>query len=347
MPQTIENANDTIGLPWLEWPNPEFLPAALVGLQMQAEGNDLILFAGEGEERIGLATDQAIADLGGHVIFPNEFVSRLPIDLRAQVINARIQAARDHEVVAVRENGRFSAFIPSNREMLTYRETAELSWETLTAVVGDSLTIERATVGGGSGMNLQLMTQLERPITRRLGDALSAGIQVRQDYGHSPEISLYIKRLVCLNGMTANRTEFSWARRAESSREHQQLWLRDGIAAALTNFQQIVDRSRTMAQTAVEGDPEEALLERARAMGVPRRHFGTLREAWRVEEDRSEWGMVNAITRMATHTALPGDLGRRLQDAAGSWATNFDIVDCRLPRPVAERVGAHIISGTD
>lgn len=347
METTMMPATDDVTelMPWAEWPNPQIMPCALRGLVMLHEDGSLVLYAGRGDERIGPATEGGLHELSRKVDFPSEFVTKLPLELRASVINDRIQAARECEVAAVLEDGRFSALLPSVRETLTYRETAELAYDTLRSVVPE-ISVDHASASG-RGMQLRLLTSIERPVTRRVGDILAAGVAVRQDYGLTTEISLYARRLVCLNGMTANRTEFSWTRRSEGSAEHQRLWLRDSVLAALGAFGQLVDRSRQMATTTVDGEPEQALLERARAMGLPRRHFAALIDAWRAEKDPSEWGLMNAITRLATHSALPGSLGARMQEAAGTWAHNFDIVECRLPRPVAERCGARDIRTVD
>lgn len=334
-------------LPWEEWTEPQFVPADLGGLRVRPEGSDLVLYAGaqegfDGAERLGAATPSGLHDFAHALDFPVDFVNKLPLDLRASVINSRVEAAREREVSPVLEDGRWTAFVRGARQILPYRETAQLTWDTVREIVGDQLTIDHAGIGT-RGLTLTLLTGVERPITRRVGDILSAGIQVRQDYGGSHEVSLFTRRLICLNGMTGGHNEWHWSRPSESSAEHQRLWLREGVVAALGSFQGLVDRAREMAETPVEGEPEEALIERARALGVPRRHHSALLDAWRQEEDASEWGMVNALTRMATHNGLPGDLGRRLQRTAGEWTGNFDIVTARLPLPVAQRVGARII----
>ena len=329
---------DEPGLPWHDLPEPRFYPATLGGRRTEAREEALVLF--HGDDELGVGERAGLHALSNEIVQPADFLGKLPPPLRAQVYNARIAAARDREVLVVLEGGRFTGLMPGGRGVLTYRETCNLAHETVAAVV-PGVTVDRFTAGA-DGLELRLVTDLVRPVTRRVGDALAAGVQVRQHYSGEQSVGLYTKRLICLNGMTSARADFSWANRRELSAPHQRQWLRDGVVAALGAYQGLVARAERMAAVTVDA-PEEALAERAAAIGAPRALLPALRAAWREEEDATEWGIINSLTRLATHGGLPRSLGRRLQHAAGEWVQNFEIVDCRLPRPVAERCGAQNI----
>jgi hypothetical protein len=173
---------------------------------------------------------------------------------------------------------------------------------------------------------------------------LSLGMLVEHAYGVFLGASLYVERLSCLNGMTTTKQAFQWKMSAGAGAQRSQLdWVLVGVANALAAFDDVVEKARMMAAVSVGGDAERMLLERARAMRLPRGYDDALLAAWRVEPDQTEWGMLNAFTRFATHSDTLNDRQRAsLQHTAGEWAERFDMVSARLPRPIAEAVGASI-----
>lgn len=328
--------------PWNEWPTPRILTAGMDDLNVVASNGGLVLR--NGQEEVARTSFRGLQQMSHKVGFDAKFIGQLTLPTQALVINERLRsvARADRKEVALVCNGdEFTNFLPSVREVLTYQETADVAFDTMTGVYGD-LTIDHARLIDGA-MSLRLMTDVEQPVTRAVGDALQMGVEVRQDYGASWEVDLYIKRLSCLNGMSSWGQEFSWRNREQGTRDHQRLWLAEGIAEALGAYEEMVSRSRLMASTRFEGDPEAALRERARSMGLPRRHHAALFAAFAEEPGDTEWDLLNAFTRVGTHAGLPNGLGRRVQEAAGDWSREFDLVTARLPRPIANRVGATII----
>jgi hypothetical protein len=329
-------------MPWHSWTTPRIITTTMDQLSVRDLDGGLML-AHNGEVQ-GPATRRGLQELSWKVGFDAGFIlDKLPRQIGSEVINHRIGAYRaDKEVAVILEDNQFTAFLPSARQILPYAETAQTAYETMREAFGE-VQIDHASVAGQGGMNLRLLTDLDQPITRRVGDSLQMGILVRQDYGETIDVSLYLRRLICLNGMTSNQTQFSWQNKFEGSREHQRTWLSSSIAEALGAYEGIVDRSRQMASTRFEGDPESALRERARAMGFPARHLPALFAAYAEEPGQSEWDLLNAVTRVATHAGLPNNLGPRLQTVAGDWARSFDVVTARMPRPLAVSVGARIL----
>jgi hypothetical protein len=186
------------------------------------------------------------------------------------------------------------------------------------------------------------MTAVDMPVTRRKGDILQMGVDVRQHYGETVAVALYCKRLVCLNGMMVNERAFEWTQRQTGTVDHQIAWLRTAIAGALEAYETLVARAKQMAETPIHGDPHNILREHARAMRLPERRLPALLEAFDAEPDPTSWGLLNAFTRLATHGGLPQRLSRSLMQASGQWVHDFDLVTCRLPRPMAIAVGAEI-----
>lgn len=329
-------------MPWAKWPNPRVITTTMDDLRI-IPGNERDILMTDRGEPIGLATRRGLQELSWKVGFDAGFVTdKLPVHLATDVINHRIAADRaDREVCLVVEGDRFTSFLPAVREVLPYQETAQVAHNVMSDLFG-RVTVDYADAR--EGMSVRLLTDLEQPVTRKKGDVLQMGVQVRQDYGTSITVDLYLRRLVCLNGMTAASTDFSWQNKFEGTRAHQTLWLSASIAEALGVYDQVVTRSRLMASTRFDGDPETALRERARAMKFPMRHFAALLEAFQAEPGNSEWDLLNAMTRVATHAGLPNNLGSRMQAVAGEWSRAFDVVTARMPRPLAVATGARIIA---
>lgn len=326
--------------PWANWSTPEVRPVSLSELTVHLGDNGFTLY--EGDEVIADATHRGLQEMSRLVGFDTDFVtSKLPGGLAADVINHRIAASKDKTVAVITEDGRFTSLVPSVRELLTYSETAQEVYDLMNGVYGD-IHIDFAGQTD-RGMHLRLMTDIQQRISPATGDVMGMGIDVRQDYGETTNIRLYLRRLVCLNGLSAQEQAFSWQNRLEGGRDYQRLFLADGIARALGAYDNIVDRSRVMAQTPFEGTPEEALRLRATAMNFPLRNIGDVIQAFEMEPGETEWHLLNAFTRVGTHSALPGQLGQRTLQAAGEWANNFDIVTCRMPRPMAVKAGAQIV----
>lgn len=331
-------------LPWAAWPAPDTFPAKLKDLSVRNEAGRLIL-VGEQGDAIAPVNANGMQQLGWNAVFPVEFVNRFndAPDLQAQIINHRIQngdrAEKQYTVVV--ENGEFANFFPGWRGVAPFQQVAQTAFNALRDVYGTGVELDDCRQGNGK-MALRLLTNLQEPVTRKTGDVLQMGIQIDQDYGQQINLALYVRRLVCLNGMTAEAQEFKWKTRSEGSVEHQLAWVTTGIGAVVGAFNGIVERARLMADTPVNGDARNILQEHARAMRFPSRYFGRLVDAFEQEPEMTQWGILNAFTRVATHS-LSGETQRTFQASAGGWTQEFDLVNARLPRPVAVRLGAEIV----
>jgi len=348
MSQTIEKPaiDGEVILPWREWSAPRFHEISLGDLRVTCEDDKLVLKDLSANDVIGEASDATLWTISDEVDMPFNFISKLPKSMRVDIFNNRIEAARDREVMLVvdpsDELPQVSSFIRRNLGILSYQETCEIAYETLGLTLPEEPTVDHAFVGA-RGMTLRLLTPLEMPVTRKVGDTLGMGIEINQFYGTTTDVSLFMRRLICLNGMTRDAQTFQWRRAAESTPEFQRMWLRESIVNSMSNYEQTVERAQMMAVTRLEGDPREALMARARAAGIPARHHESLWTAFQAEPEPTEWGIANAMTRLATHTALPGQLNRRMRAIAGEWTGAFDLCTARLPRPVAEHIGAEIV----
>ena len=207
---------------------------------------------------------------------------------------------------------------------------------------GENLTIKEAALENGV-MRLLILTPQVMPVTPALGDTLQRGIMFESDYGGTMKLGLWADRLVCLNGMRRESTDWKWMKRNDATPERQLDWIRAAILGTEAEFEEMVENAVTMAATEIDGDPREVLVQRANAMRIPKRYHNNLLRAFDQEPGTTEWHILNAITYMATHdNDIPVNNKRAFQLGAGNYTSNFRMVTAELPQSIAAKVGARI-----
>ncbi len=343
-PVTSQIAIDPMA-PWAGWPEPTIRNTNISKLRVATHDGQLELQREVDDDDeidiIGRVTSDSFQQLGWHTGFPAEFVAKLPVELQAQIANDRIASVAPKDFTVVEEEGKFTNLAPNWRGLIPYSHTAQFVSDMLKDVYGDEVRVDQAQRNGK--MRVRIMTPLQQPVTRKVGDVLEAGVDIEQCYGITINVSTYARRLVCLNGATTTGEEFKWTQRSAGSIEHQLAWLRQGVQSAMAQFETIAGKARVMAETGFRGNPVDVLREHARAMRLPARFVPPLIEAFNQEPGNTEWDLLNAFTRLATHGSLPDRYSRSIMRASGDWISDFDMVNCRMPRPMAVAVGAEIL----
>jgi hypothetical protein len=336
-------------MPWASWPTPVSVTGDIKSAFAIADGNTvtIALANGEGQEPtlLGIPTSGALKQMGLYAGFPVDFVEKLTADLRAPVISNRLRHAEYHDFNFIRDeqNNRLTNLMPSWRQPLPYASAAQFVYNRL-CDAHTNVEVDEAECSGGT-MSARFTTNLEKPITPKLGDTLKFGIQLNHDYGKTIEINVYAQRLVCLNGMTSSRKQFKWSHRTMGTPENQLSFLDDGIGQCAAAFNQMVDRSKTMSETTFEGDAHDVLQERAKALGISPRLNHRIFAAFDEEPGDSEWHIVNAFTRVATHDLSINERQRRqLMMVAGEYTRQFEMVDAHLPAFLAQKIGAAVFN---
>jgi hypothetical protein len=342
LPDTNEEQPTRVPMPWDDWPEPEIFNTGMHRLNAQLDDDQRVVICRD-DELIGRVNERLVKELGWASGFPHNFINKLRPETRVAVINERIQDARDRDVTLISEGQTVTNFVAGWRGILPYRETAEIAMEVLRNQGYTDVAVPEAFRNDGT-MTLRLVTQRAEPITPAVGDVLSQGIEILQSYGTGITASLFAQRLACLNGMTATQREFQWRSRGEGGIDNQRVWLRASVTDVLGHYQKLVDNARRMAEVTFSGNPRDVLQEHARAVRMPSRFFEDLVDAFNTEPGNTYWDIANAFTRLATHGNRLNDRNRRrLMLSMGTWGEEFDLVRCRLPRPVAERLGAEIL----
>lgn len=380
--QTAEQTAPVIdqNQPWAAWPIPTRISSESNKMTVRPTVNET------GQMRLGIhhvnaanewqfdggLSESALEDLSKRVQFPRDFVSKLPVALQADVINARFSALAENTPLSIVTqpqllhvadgpdiNSLRSASHPDaphivtnvsagQRDAVPHPYVAQHAYDVICDMCrgAQNVTIATSRLLDG-GMSLRFRTSFSEEITaggRAVGDVLSLGIELQHRYGSLLEVYLYIERLICLNGMTSSRKEFEWKQALTGNQPEQLEWVRTGISQAVLEWPNIITRSRRMAATPLGGTPERAVAERATAMGLRTAQVMQVIEAFRQEPMPTEWGALNAITRWATHSPkITREQQSRVQITAGNWIAEYDICTARLPRSLANAVGASII----
>jgi hypothetical protein len=327
------------GLPWSDWPTPRPVAATLRDMQLELREGKIILETDEEEVTV---TPEGLKCISYYAQYPTDFVLKLKPQTMVDVVNERIEQAQDRELTLMIEGDKLTQILPQTRNMLGYAETAQITYDALLQRFG-SVEVRDAYARADKMGARFLIPGFEQPITPAVGDTVRAGIAVYSSYATSIYASLFTERLVCTNGMTTSHDDFKWRNRSAADPQAQMVWLQQAIHNALNSFQNMVERSRQMAETRFEGDYRAVLTQHARAMRLPTRYLAQLIAFFEQEPGDTEWHILNAFTRLATWGDLPENTALGIMRSSGDWAANFEIVTARLPRPIANQVGANII----
>lgn len=347
----VESKTPSIMQPWNDWKEPQVFQTEIHAVHTGLDSkNNLILSMKNGEgktEEFGKVTPAALKELSTRINFPSEFISKLSPDLQPLVINDRINSARKQKFsFVVDDSNEVIAASPGWRETTTHKEIAQITHDSLlSSEFVDSVEVDLIERNAGS-LNLRFLTPIEAQITPAVGDILQMGLNLKHSFGTELELSLYTRRLVCTNGMTNSRMEYSWHSDAAKTKGRQIEWLKEKVHEVIDSYDLTIARAARMANTMITGDASAALYQRAKAMHIPNRLIPQILEAFNQEPGNTEWHLINAITRFATHRAQ-GDMTERLQREAGKMVETYQMATARLPLYMAQLSGVEILSTED
>ena len=186
-------------------------------------------------------------------------------------------------------------------------------------------------------LSLELISSSATLDVRR-GDVVKAGIEIiHERYGaNATQIQAFIYRLVCLNGMTrkecVSNDNLARTRRLPitlaSARELQMEQIRRLVGQTLQGLEpQLMEIRATSERPA---NVEELLLRwLQRARIAPRTMMPRLLEAWRLEgSEATQYGAVNALTRVGTHDPELSDRQRRVLASLGGLLAFSNVHIC-------------------
>ena len=349
VPEHIQDQIDSIGVeidptkPWAEWSDPIATKVNLHSLSVEHEGTELFLKVGG--DRAGRLTSKFMQLFGWSLKFPSEFIAKLSPELRVAVINERILRNPDANFQIVSQEDQLQSFTSGWRNMASNRVIAQAAYNQVALRVEGDPLIDVARSDNG-GMNLRIMLGRQAEITPKKDDVLDYGFEIQHVPGTMINGRLYAKRLICLNGMTATEEVFAWQTRSNLGIPQQIEWVQNRADKAFDDLDNMTEKAREMSRALLSGDPRQLIAERASIMGLPQKQIDQVIEAFDQEPGNTEWAILNAFTRFATHnTNAPLAIREKVSSAAGRFAEGYRVVHATLPFSVAQRVGATIVEG--
>lgn len=353
----VESSGDAavVGKPWDNWDLPETVDCELGHVRVHPDNaNKRLLLEVPGYDPAPFGeTIWKNLDWSGD--FPATFVRKLSAETAALVINERLQTFPKRPLRAIREGGRWLSLVPARRDFVPAKRLAETAWDAFSQYgIADLLpdTPEEPWYDEGS-MLLRFLSPKRFEVTRRRGDVIRMGVEIGQTYGSGIDLSLYVERLVCINGMIAGHREIAF-KGAVMEVTAQLDWVRERIAALPEVFDRLALSATAMAGRRLGENVlvPEALANYARNNGLQARLVPLARRAWdemlREEEDvqPTEWDLSNAFTRALRDVQGDARWDRETRFAqmnrVGEWVRGDEIVRALLRRRDAERVHAQI-----
>ena len=299
------------------------------------------------DEDLGIFDKEALRELGRMVGFKVDFVDKLSGDpfLASGIVNHMIGQYRPQLMMFAGDGERVRDVCPGWRETTSHAEVCQQVWNTMTSM-NDTAVLKTCRIASDGHLEMIVTVDLGNgQVTPKAGDYLKAGVRVTHRYGTEINVGLYVERLICENGLTSSTTNYSWTARGAGTSQSQLDHLVAQIGVCMGKFEALTENAKKMAEAKVAGDVEQILKERMRQMAIPARYYKEVLEMFQMEPGDTEWDMLNAITRFATHYGgLSRNLREALMEGSGLWVRDFDIVSARLPRSIASRVGAEILA---
>lgn len=316
---------------------PQLIDGKMVGLRLTAQGEDY-----------GLLNREASRSLGRMIGYKVDFIDKISgnPELALGVVNHMIQDYRPQVMMFAGDNLEIRDVCPGWRDVASHAEICQSVYNTMKSRYQD-VHIEKCEISKNG--DLEFIVTVDTPngqVTPQEGDYLQGGVRVTHRYGTEVKVGLFVKRLVCTNGLTASTTSYGWTSRGAGSIQSQIAYIEMQTIESLGRFESLVENARKMSTTIVEGDINQVIKERLKQMGVPMNNLSGIIEAYTQEPGNTEWHILNAITRFATHTmGLGRNMREVLMEGSGDWVHQFDVVKARIPRNIANRIGAQIIEG--
>ena len=364
----IESSGDRAvnPLPWETWPASETVECGFDKLRVDVVDERLTLVIPTYEPK---PLNGAIFKEMGYIAgFPHEFINKLSPHLAANVMNERLAQAPKKPVCVIGEGGEWISLADTQREFLPARDLAATVYGALVNTFGDDVAWDDELPNEPhyrAGVLQMRFTTPEREEVRHMiapgthrflangGDILQMGVHIRCQYPYPMTLALYVKRLVCVNGLIVGAEDCLW-RGDQRTVEGQRAWIRERIDGLKPVFQGVALQASAMAHRAL---PEGALIPDllanfARANGIQARLVPLAVRAWERQNEeegemRNEWGLANAFTRALRDAQgdarFPQDLRFGMMARMGEAVRGDELVMARLRRRDAERVRAEII----
>ena len=260
---------------------------------------------------------------------PVKFFESVPVDLRSGITNRLLPVSRVERIsVTLLDNSEVVGFSDARLISLMGTEVLEAAFDMIPESVKTELEHLEVRRFRSSVDVLELdVTTPTASVELRVGDIAAAGISIYHSSSgaSATQISTYLHRLVCTNGLlvpVCRNDERLRIRRLDKSRFSKKEMLENIRRISRIAWNNLDIKLQALAELSRNKvDPEAVLEDLVKRMHLNKKISQALREALQSDElgfDGSQLGVINALSRLATHhSGLNRMLRRRLMEASG------------------------------
>lgn len=269
--------------------------------------------------------------------FPESIVKNYPTPLMVEPLNYGFRNRVGEKVKAFVRDGNLVAFVKPTLELISVRELVDKMYNV--AGGADKVLFERidhklAYTQVSMILPLRDREWVDERIAsgghKRVNDVVCGGINFQASImGEKPiEVSGYLYRLVCSNGLISAETKFKWSRKTES----QPLvdWFGERVLACMEGLTHELDKVDNLIKLPIaEGSRARVLDGVFREYEMSDRMRQGVLERLADAPPRNMWDVTNAITNVANdeeYSENPLTI-RRLQTIGGHMSTKLHVCD--------------------
>ena len=239
-------------------------------------------------EVFGFADDSAFANFTTFIGAPGKFLMKLHPEMRKSVVDYMIQKSHEVEGTVTFQDNELLNVFKSDQLLLPPNKVVE----TVSSLFGDDDVVSQLDFRTGLVMNIRT-GNVETAV--KAGDITQGGIRFDTTHGKSPEVSAYLERLVCTNGMVATSDldkipvrGYTLAEVLNSMQHIADHYLNTTVPRFLDNWKKLTDVRST--------NPEQLIHRLAKENDLSPKIESRIIEAAASLEDDSYYGVINLIT---------------------------------------------------
>jgi len=292
-------------VPTVEKVSPDYHHTSLNQLEYRT---DRVLDRATGQEYT--FTEDSLNNFVSYLTIPAKFFDRLNTDLREKTVNYMLDRYADEPVLMSNYGHELGNLYKADTSVIPNRTIAEVA----TKIFGGEDNISDLRLDEGIRLSIPTM---ESQIAVNKGDITNGGLRFHYSVGKTPYVSAYMERMICSNGMIAERETDQLQIRgrtlSEVTAEMERLArkiLVEEVPSYLNNWE---------ALSRIESSNPEQLIHRlAREHGIGTKLESAIIERASALEDNSYYSVINLITSLQHESGLDYSAITKLRTLGGA-----------------------------
>lgn len=282
----------------------EYVPSLGSGL-----GGDGILRKSTGEI-FGFADDTAFGNFTTFIGAPGKFLMKLQPEMRKSVVDYMIQKSHEVEGTVTLQGSEMLNIFKADQLLLPPNKVVE----SVSSLFNDDDVVSQLDFRTGLVMNIRTSAV---ETAAKVGDITQGGIRFDTTHGKSPEVSAYMERLVCTNGMIATSDldkvpvrGYTLAEVLNSMQHIADHYLNTTVPRFLDNWKKLTDIRST--------NPEQLIHRLAKENELSPKIESRIIEAAASLEDSTYYDVINLITSFQHAEGVDSKQINKLQTLGGN-----------------------------